>query len=1085
MKNSQLLCLLSLATATLLAQTPCENWTQPYSGDDATGAKVIGYWRLDEPLDSSGKGHTPKLSGATIVPDVRFGHCLESFGSSPTNDKRRAAMIANATILSPPAAFTIEMWLKPKKDLPEYSEAFLVDKKYVADTDYQWTLGRPDETGARAMHLRLGFGDSSDTFIAPPAPFIIDRWTHVAVTYDGTGTARFFKDGTLIGSVTKANRGAITPGKHPLSIADRIGSYFHGFPGYIASVRLCNQALEFRPIQAVCETERRAFQRMERDITLNFKVINLQKSAIKGATLKFFLTGELVKEVALPELAANGAHAVALPFDTSLRPDTYALQAQLELAHRPDADPYRSNESHNFTITPRRAPRMPVVMWGVYSSAGTLKELPRLKEIGFTHCLGLGANFDTIYKAGVPTAPDTLESVKQTRELLDTALINDFGIVASLSPGSWAAKALPELRRIDKHGKSNAERPTLCATAPGMDTFCYNVGASVARAYSDYPAWQAALLNTEVRDAANVCWHDHDKAAARQALGYEYSDKTPRKNGANYANIPDFPTDRVVPDDHPMLRFLSWYWKEGDGWNRLNSELNRGLKSGGRKDLWTFHDPAVRVASVYGSGGTVDNISQWTYSYPDPIRIGLATDELFAMARGAAQPQQVMKMTQIIWYRSQTAPMAKGDEVTKARASPWEDTDPDAAFPTIAPMHLREAFWTKIARPIRGIMYHGWQSLVPTDGRSSYRYTHPQTQHELKHLIDEVVTPLGPTLLQIDDPTADVAFLESFASQMFASRGTYGWGRGWQGDAYQILLWASLQPQVIYDETIVAHGLDNFKVLVLTDCDILTATVVAKIKAFQQKGGIVVGDERLCPAITPDIKITSYNRTRKAQEDRAALIAKAHELRAALGQHYRPWCDSSNADIVPRRRVWQGSDYLFAVNDKREFGNYVGQHGLVMEDGLPSETTLKIARTGGYVYDLLLGRQIEAKAEDNTLTLPCHLGPCEGALYLITDSPLKGVQVKTAAEATRGSRVECSVTVVDDAGAPIRAVVPLKVDILDPSGQACEWSGYYGAPDGTLKLTLEIAANDQPGLWQIRAIELAARHTAVAYLRIK
>ena len=36
-------------------------------------------------------------------------------------------------------------------------------------------------------------------------------------------------------------------------------------------------------------------------------------------------------------------------------------------------------------------------------------------------------------------------------------------------------------------------------------------------------------------------------------------------------------------------------------------------------------------------GGDVDVISQWTYSYPDPLRINVATDELFAMAKGAGR----------------------------------------------------------------------------------------------------------------------------------------------------------------------------------------------------------------------------------------------------------------------------------------------------------------------------------------------------------------------------------------------------------------------------------------------------------------
>lgn len=58
-------------------------------------------------------------------------------------------------------------------------------------------------------------------------------------------------------------------------------------------------------------------------------------------------------------------------------------------------------------------------------------------------------------------------------------------------------------------------------------------------------------------------------------------------------------------------------------------------------------------ASIWGSGGKLNYINQWTYTYPDPLEFGLAADEMFAMADG--QPgQKVMNMTQIIWYRAQT-----------------------------------------------------------------------------------------------------------------------------------------------------------------------------------------------------------------------------------------------------------------------------------------------------------------------------------------------------------------------------------------------------------------------------------------------
>ena len=78
----------------------------------------------------------------------------------------------------------------------------------------------------------------------------------------------------------------------------------------------------------------------------------------------------------------------------------------------------------------------------------------------------------------------------------------------------------------------------------------------------------------------------------------------------------------------------------------------------------------------------------------------------------------------------------------------------------------------------------------------------------------------------------------------------------------------------------------------------------------------------------------------------------------------------------------------------------------------------------------------------------------------------------------------CRIAVVDDGGQPLSAVVPVVVQILDPAGSESEWSGYYGAKDGRLEVTLDIAKNDRAGLWQIRVQELASRRAATAYFRV-
>ena len=237
------------------------------------------------------------------------------------------------------------------------------------------------------------------------------------------------------------------------------------------------------------------------------------------------------------------------------------------------------------------------------------------------------------------------------------------------------------------------------------------------------------------------------------------------------------------------LQFYRWFWTVGDGWNGLHSALHRGLKSTGRDDLWTWYDPAIRVPSIAGSGGEVDVLSQWTYTEPSPLRVGYFCDEVFAMAAASSRPQRVMKMTQLFWYRSTSAPKSTG---TNHIASPFDDHDPDAAYISIAPMHLRGAFWSKVSRPVSGLMYHGWSSLVPTDNTHAYKYTQPDLQTEFRRLHREVLEPLGPTLLQVPDRQSDVAYLNSFTSQMFALRGSYGYSHD---EAYLTLLHAQLQPR--------------------------------------------------------------------------------------------------------------------------------------------------------------------------------------------------------------------------------------------------------------------------------------------------
>lgn len=1060
-------------------ESRAQPWKQVYAGTDANESHVVGLWHFDADdvtKDSGPRGLTGKLDGAVAIATGKFGGGIESFPGWPVVDKHHALVMSHHPSLSLAGAFTAEMWLSAKPELAAASLAYLLDKKYASHNDYQLLLGTPEKSGARRMIVNLGFGGDSESFATEPILFAAGEWHHVAIVYDGAGTVRFYRDGSTVGTVSRPGRRGIASGSNNLSIGDRLGSNYGGFPGFIDEVRICNRALEFSPASMGLSIERTVWIRHEPSPNIRITVRNLQAEPLTRATLSLAGSGFTADLIDVPKIEVGATHVFEKSFDTTLRPDDYELRARLKL---PGDVPIEREDSLRIRLMPRPLPqRMPVLMWGIGSATEFARELPRLKALGFTQCFGFGADYDSIWKAGQPVVVDatTNAGVNANRRMLDEALANDFGIAAQLQPG-YFLKQRPELARVDRQGKPYA-RHDCNAALPGLIEFSGNVGKSVAQMYGDHPAFVAALINSEVRDDSEVSFSEHDRAAYRRHSGRDIPEEVVSKSGVLWKSLKEFPADRVVPDDHPLLEFYRWFWTVGDGWNGLHTALHRGLKSTNRDDLWTWYDPAIRVPGIAGSGGEVDVLSQWTYTEPSPLRVGYYCDEVFAMVAASSRPQRVMKMTQLFWYRSTSAPKSTG---ANDIASPFDDHDPDAAYISIAPMHLRGAFWSKVSRPVSGLMYHGWSSLVPTDNTHAYKYTQPDLQTEFRRLHREVLEPLGPTLLQVPDRPSDVAYLNSFTSQMFARRGSYGYSHD---EAFLTLLHAQLQPEVIFEETLLRHGLDRFKVLVLVDCDVLTASVAARIGEFQKRGGVIIGDPNLAPAIKPDVLLPHFVRTRKTAEDKAAILANAATLRQTLDARYQRHAECSNPEIVTRVRTTGDSDYVFVVNDHREFGTYVGQHGLVMEHGLPSDGQIRIRRSAGHVYDLLVGREVPTGNHGDTITWPVQLGPCDGGVFLVTPLPIEQLEITASEFVQRGESLEVAITVADAQDRPVAAVIPLQVEITDPNGRVAEFSGHHGAVRGSLNLKLDIAANDTPGVWKIHIRELASGKSATRFVRI-
>ncbi|MDH4455855.1 MAG: LamG domain-containing protein [Verrucomicrobiota bacterium] len=1027
-----------------------ETWETGYTKEDATGAHILGHWSFE-------KADGLKLNGAVLNPKGRFGGGLESFPGFPVQDKRHAALVEVKPIKG---AFTLEMWIKPKAEFKPELRCFLLDKKYVDHTDYQWQIGEADKSGLRRMFVTLGFGAESKTIYSPPFK-MGEEWQHVAFTYDGAGEGKFYRNGTALGGLRLAGFGPVVAGKKELSLGDRLGSNYGGFPGLIDEVRICDGVLSFERVQMQITASRQVWRRMETARPIDIVVTNLKRDTMKSATLKASLGGK-TENFIVPDLAAGKSYTAKYLLNTALKPAEYELRARFEVGD------YATEQSTTLQIVPRMPVRMPVIMWG-----GGGDEMARMKDLGFTHFIGLGADYGEIWQQKKVVPPAKPEVIAKNRAMLDAALQNGLEVIASLSPSRVLESEVKNLR-VDRAGKPYA-RQDIAASTPEFAPFFQSVGMSVAKAYGDHPAFTTALIDTEVRDSTQVSFNAVDVEAYKKFAGTDFPAEVTAKWGVDWTKLKDFPTDRMIEDEHPILKYLRWFWTVGDGWNGLHTALHKGVKSSGK--VWTFFDPAVRQPSISGAGGGVDVISHWTYSYPDPQKIGMCADQLFAMSAASGKNQRVMKMTQLIWYRSQTAPIgnkAPGEVVA------WEDHDPEAAYITIAPMHLKEALWTKISRPIQGIMYHGWQSLVPTESPGAYRFTHSNTAPVLKQLIHDVIEPLGPTLMAIPDERSEVAFLESFTSQMFARRGGYGSNMGWEADVWLALQHAHVQTDIIFEETLLKNGLSGRKVLVMPFCDVLTKSVVARIADWQKKGGKIVADEFLCPALKADVVIQSFKREKKAAEDKAKVLELAKAFRA-LPQKVS--CD--NPEIITRVRKFGDATYVFVVNDKREYGSYVGQHGLVMENGLPSKGVVSLKAESANVYELT-GMQfiVPKRGEDGAMSWPVELGPCDGKIFLVMPKPLLGIQLDVPENATLSNTAKVSARITTTQEAPTKAVIPVRVDIRNANGSAAEGSGFYAAENGIIELSLNLAPNEDPGTWEIRVKELASGMEAVKWMRV-
>ena len=949
-------------------------------------------------------------------------------------------------LAAPDKAFRLTVVFSLDDQFDRKMPGMLWDSKYVAspnETPQQQTFHRGFQlfiVHVNGINYRIqaafGFGTNSQVVQANMVSIPPNEKHTLAMEFNASDRVSFTFDGAPAG-VCILHKGFLAePYRNPV-LGDRIASNYWPLGGSIYSVTM--ETLPWKPIQvAKSAVARRVFVWNEKDAALKLAISNFTDAPCTNLTLIADLGENGRTELSVANVPTDKATIVPLPVNTLLLPGEYAMNLSLKDAQ----GKLLASGKESFFITPDLGDYMPVMLWGGLP-------VETCSRIGFTHTgMSLVPHDGSLNASAYGAYIDLMDSYFKHGICTYCPVTLDRRFT---KPGRFL-RVGPNNSKYDPSSVDPSREELQQEILKHVELSAINMGG--------HPAWNMALSISEERDRTNVDFSGRMNQAFREFSGYDMpatiTDKYPTPRRANLISL-----DRIIADDDPELTFYRWFWTKGDGWNDLHSKITSKFHEHIKREFITFHDPAVRVPLVWGSGGKVDAIAHWTYTNPDPIKIAQTTDELLAMADGC-EGQKVLSMTQIIWYRSAAAPGRNVENPPE-----WVVRNPDAIYMTLPPDALRIAFWSKISRQLAGIQYHGANSLVGGENTNRYCYTNSESQEALRDVVHTVVKPLGPVLKKATEQPVEVAILETFPSTIYAKEHfPVGWSRGWVADLHLALQWAHFQPAVLFDDHILTgKKLDHLKVLFIPGAELMTRKVVNKVKELQDRGVIIVGDEFTPPELSVDLRIASVQRNDlEPQKSKAELQQLGLQIAEALCSQYQSRFKASSQDVVLRTRQAGAGEYLFMVNDKRTFGDYIGQWRRVMEKGLPNVAQIAVKTDAKAIYDAIEHKPVAFKRNGEYAEFDAEFSPAGGKMLVMLPAAIAGVHVEVAApEVARGGEFQITASVLDAENKVIEALLPVEVTISDGHGDRLPGSGHYAMQNGRLVIHEHVASNMAAG----------------------
>ena len=820
------------------------------------------------------------------------------------------------------------------------------------------------------------------------------------------------------------------------------------YPDYVMPLK--PESIKPQELQISHSYKRHAFYRNEKSILLKISIINRSPDTIPAVKGSIMLQGgdraPGVLEFAAVEPGKHSERVISIPIE-KLSPGKYSLLVKAgELTSRYDI----------FITLPPRQDQCRFLDWGsgidpvklaffkknnINGSSVTVNPEMRFEDLTDLFALANDIALQNNMTLGVQYSPIGQPPVTEKKWLV---LRQDNTTGSLLDCNIKAAREHAEER---------------------MEKFMLFI--------KNFPAFKKILFSSEIENHMEFSYRPETVKKFTEALKFAplstdnknmIIDNTPGR----VMSVPESvkkTVPKVFAADNQYYRFIDYFWREGFGDNILHEKLSHIVKKH-VPDMITVHDP-FRDVFMFGRNRGLDAYGTWFYTHPDGGEALMAVESMLAAVRGN-DGTRGFQFGPSLWLYSQELSPAK---IRHA------GTQPRATFMT--------ALWLGLAAKPLWFEFYNIAFFMPN---YELEYCDRKLLESMSDFSIRFAQPLMPAMKNLERQKNRTALFLGMANKVFSSPVVSGYGKA-PGNAFLNLLWKAHVPSdCIFEDSIRAGELKNYSQVFLYGATHLPDDVYKQLQEFQRNGGKVVVSQALAEyfpgavVYEPDlskIRFSSYYyiKNKKGFDAQTVYDTMQHYAKEIAGRFSEKNADtlSSSSHELYLRMLEKGScKYIFAKNDRRTYGDYLGKKYRAVFDGelpLSADIQLKISENA-VVYEYGSCKKLShTPIGNNKRQIKLDFAPGEGKVLMVFEQEIAQLKVNCTAQQIDWTLLDCK-------GKNVIGVQPIEVTVIDPQGKKSAFSTFTAAIDGKGALPLDLGINALPGEWKITVKCLASGKSA-------